>query len=114
VALKNTLTYVAVRNLLAAGHKPRRAVIEAAKASATVVQLALISQRLDHWPTQREYASAYDISERTAQLEWELFREAFPGETSPDEIAKWLALNAKPKSEADALTAPAPPDLVPA
>lgn len=43
------------------------------------------------WPTQAEYAAWWKQSERQAQREWALFKEAFPGQESPDAMAKVMA-----------------------
>lgn len=40
------------------------------------------------WPTQAEYARYWKISERQAQREWAVFKQAF-GET-PDRLARFL------------------------
>lgn len=112
VALHNSLAALAFLKLTARKDRSSaRAVLDAAKVSSTVVCLALTAQKLDHWPTQREYAADWEISERKAQLEWELFREAFPGQESPDQAAQWIVLHARPKDRSDAFTAPVPPAL---
>ena len=114
VTLHNSLAALAFLKLSARKDRSSaRAVLDAAKVSSTVVCLALTAKKLDHWPTQREYAADWEISERKAQLEWELFREAFPGQELPDQAAQWIVLHAKPKDRSDAFTAPAPPALVP-
>jgi len=111
VALQHTISATATRNLLATDRKPHRAVLDAAKAASTVVLLALLAQQLDHWPSQKEYAQAYEMSERKAQMQWELFREAFPGEESPVRMAEWLNNHARPKDQSAVFTAPTPPFL---
>lgn len=113
MALQNSISTVATRNLLATGRKTPRAVLDAAKVASTVVLLALLAQQLDHWPTQKEYAQAFEVSERKAQMEWQLFREAFPDERSPDRFAEWLNNHARPKDQAAVFTAPVPPFLAP-
>jgi hypothetical protein len=42
------------------------------------------------WPSQAEYARYWKISERQAQREWAVFKQAFPREDSPDRLAKFL------------------------
>ncbi len=110
------LTIVAMLNLMEAGDGRVKAIHNAARVGTTVCQLAMTARKLDHWPTQAEYAADWKISDRKAQLEWALFRRAFPGEESPDRVAEWLnnQIGRRVEKETSALTAPAPPDLVPA
>lgn len=83
-----TLVDVAVANLRAAGSNPAKASVQAAKALSTVWALAITAEKLDHWPTQADYAEYWRIPERTAQREWAAVRAAFPTEQTPDRLAQ--------------------------
>jgi hypothetical protein len=113
MALQNSLIVVAMTNLLADGDSRIKAMKGAATTCATVCTLALLGRLLDHWPTQADYADYCEISERKAQQEWALFRRAFPGEESPDRIARWLSteVGRRIEDKTAPLTVPAPPDL---
>jgi hypothetical protein len=66
---------------------------KASEALTTAACLAIAAHRGaaedGGWPTQAEYARYWKISERQAQREWAVFKQAFPGET-PDRLAKFL------------------------
>jgi hypothetical protein len=108
------LVAVAMVNLIESGDSRIKALKNAGAVGTTVCSLAIAARKLDHWPTQTEYAAYWKISERKAQQEWALFRRAFPGEESPDRIARWLhnELGRRVEEKTAPLTVPAPPDLV--
>lgn len=113
VTKEPTLATVALSNLLDAGDSRWKASRNAATVGQTVCMLVIAFQRLGHWPTQVEYAEEWNISVRTAQQQWVLFRRAFPGEQSPDRIAKELALSVGDLiTERSGLTIPAPAELL--
>lgn len=105
------LVAVATINFMEDGDSRLKAIKNAGAVGTTVVGLALTARKMDHWPTQAEYAADWKISERKAQQEWALFRRAFPGEESPDRIAKWLVteMGRRIEERSAPLTAPAPP-----
>lgn len=67
---------------------------KASEALTTVACLAIAAHRgaaeNGGWPSQAEYARYWKISERQAQREWAVFKQAFPGEDSPERVAKIL------------------------
>lgn len=67
---------------------------KASEALTTAACLAIAAHRGaaadGGWPSQAEYAIYWKISERQAQREWAVFKQAFPGEESPDRLAKLL------------------------
>lgn len=69
-----------------------RAMKKAAEACTTIACLAIaaINSSDDGFPTQLDYAAYWKLSERSAQREWALFKKAFPGEDSPERLARWL------------------------
>ena len=86
-----TLGEVAFRNLQAAGHGRIRAMKKASEALTTVSCLAIAASRSENgFPTQAEYASYWNQTERSAQRDWQRFREAFPGEDGPERLARAL------------------------
>jgi hypothetical protein len=103
----------AVHNLVQGGMGKVRANVVAAQALTHVWQLAYAAHKLDHWPTQAEYAAYWEVNERTAQRHWETFRRAFPGQDSPDELAQWVLAQASSRIDdpACAMTAPLKPAL---
>lgn len=111
-----TLVEVAVGNLTADGMKPIKATITASRVLANTWALAYAAHELNlgRWPTQVEYAAYWKMPERTAQREWALFRQAFPGEESPDRLARHIAaelgkrIAQRETTAAAALTLPAP------
>jgi len=115
-----TLADVALANLRSSGMGTVRAYASAGKALATVAALAIAAAEHDEWPTQAEYAAHWKITERTAQREWALFRQAFPGEQTPDAFAqliaaqraKQLATRDRERLIAETLKFPAPRGLV--
>jgi hypothetical protein len=113
MALTNSLAALAFLNLVDAGHPKSRALLEATKVSATVVGIALTWRKLDRRPTQLEFADAWGMSERKAQKEWALFKEAFPAEASPYRAAEWLHANTSSRLDdrSAPLTIEAPPNL---
>lgn len=98
-----TLAEVAVTNLRNSGVGPIASVKKASDALGTAVALAIAALRGaatdGGWPTQAEYATYWKITERTAQREWALFRQAFPNETSPDRLARWLTVEYRRRLE---------------
>ncbi len=96
-----SLSEVAFRNLLAEriepGQRPglllQAKVAKQAAAACTVLAclaIAAVFGDVEGWPTQGEYAEYWTVTDRHAQNEWALFRRAFPGEESPDRIAKLM------------------------
>ena len=87
-------------------------------ACATIWALAYANYKLDlgRWPTQAEYAEYWNTSERSAQREWANFRNAFPSEVDPENLARWLTseVAARIEDRSTALSVQAPPELVPA
>ncbi len=71
------------------------------------------THKIGHYPTQLEYANYWDITDRTAQREWALFRRAFPQEESPERLARWVLseMSGRIENESSALSVSAPPDL---
>lgn len=116
MARKLPLTTVAFLNLNADGVGKLAAMKQAADACATIWAVANAAEKLGHYPSQAEYAETWDVSERTAQREWALFRRAFPTEETPERLARLLM--SEPDRRLDdassALTMPAPADLLPA
>ncbi len=74
--------------------------LDAAKVASTVVLLALLAQQLDHWPTQKEYAQAFEVSERKAQMEWQLSGKRSPTSAARTASPEWLNNHARPKDQA--------------
>lgn len=111
-----SLAEVAITNLVNDGVSPLKAGIKMGRVMATVWALAVAAESLGDWPSQVEYAAYWKVSERSAQREWEAFREAFPGEESPDRLARHLrsqVIGSRLKSEpAAAYGLPFPQDLV--
>ncbi len=86
-----TLGEVAFRNLEAAGYGRIRAMKKASEALTTLSCLAIAASRSENgFPTQAEYAAYWKQTERSAQRDWQRFREAFPTEESPERLARWL------------------------
>lgn len=86
-----TLGEVAFRNLQAKGYGRIRAMKKASEALTTVSCLAIAASRSENgFPTQAEYAAYWKQTERSAQRDWERFREAFPGEKGPERLARAL------------------------
>jgi hypothetical protein len=90
-----TLGEVAVRNILAqnGAGKPSlvaqaRAAKQAADALTVAVALAISAYRNDGDYSQKTYATWWEITDRTAQRDWESFRRAFPGEQTPQRVAE--------------------------
>lgn len=110
------LTAIAFLNLQAAGEGKLRSYKHAAEACEPIWLLAYARHKLDHWPTQAEYAAFWKISERSAQREWALFRRGFPTEESPERLARWLysEVAARIEDRSTALSVIAPRDLQPA
>ena len=89
-----TLGEIAFLNLRnGEGYGTVQAMKKAAEACTTIACLAIaaIKSPEDGFPTQLDYAAYWKLSERTAQREWALFKKAFPGEESPERLARWLA-----------------------
>jgi hypothetical protein len=86
-----TLGEVAFRNLEAAGYGRIRAMKKASEALTTLSCLAIAASRSENgFPTQADYAAYWNQTERSAQRDWQRFREAFPTEESPERLARWL------------------------
>jgi hypothetical protein len=86
-----TLGEVAFRNLQAAGYGRIRAMKKASEALTTLSCLAIAASRSENgFPTQADYAKFWKQTERSAQRDWQRFREAFPSEESPERLARWL------------------------
>jgi fermentation-respiration switch protein FrsA (DUF1100 family) len=65
-----------------------RAVKGAYDAVTVAANLAIARAVQGEWLDQAGYAEFWDVSERTAQRQWKLFKEAFPGQTSPRGVAE--------------------------
>jgi len=104
---------LAIRNLVAGGMSPTKASLKGAQAAVLVWALGHAAHELGRWPTQAEYAAFWGISERTAQREWVLFGQAFPGEQSPERLARHIVAElgkriGDKKSAGDSLAVSAP------
>jgi hypothetical protein len=108
------LAAVAVVNLRATGMRTVPAIHNAARVVATIWQIAYTAYKLEHYPTQAEYADEWKVSERSVQREWALFKQAFPTEESPERLSRWMLseINRRIEDSSTALTVAAPPDLV--
>jgi hypothetical protein len=97
------LTGVAYLNLKAKGWGTTKSMLGAAKACETICAWAIAYQLgdFDEWPTQVEYARYWKINERTVRRELDRFHEAFPGEESPERLARWLASEVKGRMSRD-------------
>ena len=108
------LAAIATAHLRANGAGSIRSMKQAADVLGLLWALAKTTHDLGHYPSQTEYASAWNKSERTAQREWALFKLAFPGEESPERLARWILSETSRRiddaSSVMAVTAPA--DLV--
>lgn len=86
-----TLQEIAYRNLQAAGYGRMRAMKKAADACVTIGCLAIAAARSeDGFPTQEDYAAYWNQSSRSTQRDWQRFREAFPTETGPERLARYV------------------------
>lgn len=109
-----SLLEVAASNLAPAQGAPARrtrATINAAKVCADLWAMAEDVRELGRFPRQAEHAARWGITERQVQRIWARFEAAFPGETSPERMAVWLAERIEEHSvqnEAQAATLPAP------
>ena len=82
-----TLGEVALRNLEAAGYGRIRAMKKASEALTTVAALAIAAARSENgFPTQAQYAAYWRQPIRSAQRDWQRFREAFPDRGQPRAI----------------------------
>lgn len=92
VARNPTLGEIAFLNLRNhEGYGTVQAMKKAAEACTTIACLAIAAINSDEgFPSQLDYAAYWKLSERTAQREWALFKKAFPGEESPERLARWL------------------------
>lgn len=90
-----TLPQLAFVNLRSQGYGWRDSFNKASEALSTAVALAVAYRSGagadGAWPTQAEYAAFCEVDVRTAQREWRVFREAFPGEKDPRRLAELLA-----------------------
>jgi hypothetical protein len=79
-------------NLVARTRAQLRATRLAGEAVGFLWAVTYAYQTLDReaWITQVEYAQLADIDERTAQRHWARFRAAFPTESSPERLGRWL------------------------
>jgi hypothetical protein len=111
-----TLADVAVAHLMRSGQSRWKAHMVAAQALAYAWQLAYASTKLDHWPTQADYAAYWELNRRTAERHWATFREAFGDQADINDVAKHLRdqLGSRIDRSSAALSAPAPPELQPA
>lgn len=85
-----TYAEIAFFNLRAQDVGTVKAFNTASKAMLTAVSLAYVAAQQDGWPTQEQYARFWNVTDRTAQREWALFRQAFPTEPGPDRVAKMI------------------------
>jgi len=108
------LSVVALVNLHESGMSKLKSIHKAAAVCASLWQITYTWQKLGHYPTQAEYADEWKVSERSVQREWALFKQAFPGEESPERLARWMLseINRRIEDSSTALTVTAPPDLV--
>lgn len=108
------LAAVAVINLRASGEGKIASIHKAAAVVTTLWQIAYAAYKLEHYPTQAEYAEYCKISERSAQREWALFKQAFPNEESPERLSRWMLseINRRIEDSSTALSVSAPPDLI--
>ena len=67
--------------------------LQAYRTVAYVVCWAIAEERLGHPPTLEEYAEWWGESLRTVFREQERFRNAFPGETTPQRLVNHLKAN---------------------
>jgi hypothetical protein len=113
-----TLATIAAANLRASEPDLRttQRIFVASQAVVTIWQLATAATALGEWPTKGQYAAHWRIDERTAEREWARFRRAFPTESSPERLARWLQTEALQRTDdsSAALSVLAPPDLLPA
>jgi hypothetical protein len=62
---------------------------KAVDALSTVGCLAIAAARSENgFPTQAEYATYWKQPARSAERDWQRFREAFPSEDSPERLAR--------------------------
>lgn len=85
-----TLAEFAFEGLRRSGVGQIKAAVQGAQVVADIWALAFAAHQLGHWPTQPEYAAFWKITDRTAQRQWARFRQAFPDESSPDRLARWM------------------------
>jgi hypothetical protein len=106
---------IAYLNLRARGYGLIRAGRGAVAGCLPVVQLAIAREHVGHWPSQAEYARYWNLKERTAQRHWAQFRDAFPGEETPERLAKLIFAEYQGRLSEDCVfTEPAPAELQPA
>lgn len=105
-----TLAEHAAANLQASGMGQIKSVVKAAQACSHVWALAICAHKLGRWPTQTEYAEWWKITDRSVQREWALVRQAFPGEESPERLARWVLSEVSSRIEepSSALSVPMP------
>ncbi len=108
------LAAVATMHLRASGVGKLASMPQAADVCGPLWALAKTTHDLGHYPGQAEYAAEWNISDRTAQREWALFKCAFPTEDSPERLARWLLSESSRHIEDSSTALTAPADLVPA
>jgi hypothetical protein len=75
------------------GLSPVKAISYGGDAITLAVALAVAHLRgvgEDGWPTQAEYAEHYEMTERSAQREWQRFRQVFGPDADPYALARAL------------------------
>lgn len=104
-SLLGIATLRAIEPVVQSGKKPDwRDWLRATKAAADAVQLPVLlaiahenkaggGDRADGWPSQKEYAAWWKLSERSMQREWALYRRVFGAEADPYEAAKAIYAN---------------------
>ena len=114
------LTGIAYLNLKAQGMGTTKAMLGAARACETICGWAMAYQlgEFESWPTQVQYAEYWKVNERTVRRELDRFHAAFPGEESPERLARWLISEVKGRLDRDdfspALSVRAPEWALPA
>jgi hypothetical protein len=114
---EQTLVELAYVKALDAGYGRVKAYKVAADVLRLPVGLAIAYRRGagedGRWPTQGQYASYWAITDRTAQREWERYREIFGEDADPQYLARQLddayglRLEQSRAAESMALVAPA-------
>lgn len=85
-----SLIEVAVFNLRKAGRSRTRAMVEGAQMCSLIWAWAKTTRDLGREPTRFEHAQHWSQTERQVYAELRKFRDAFPGQRDPQELANWL------------------------
>lgn len=88
-----------------------KATPKGAQAVAFLWTWAYTTRKLGRPPTRAEHAAEWKQSEREVYRDLALFRQAFPGEESPDRLAAWMNEKGEEfvRRVGDALRLAAPP-----